>query len=74
MCHEPNCLAPALPDVSGENFDAAINAELHKISTFYVDKEEELDVSGTASRVDRPRVMRHMTAQQHCCVVQLMPG
>jgi hypothetical protein len=35
--------------VNGENFDAAINTELHKISTFYVDKEEELDVSGLFS-------------------------
>jgi len=31
--------------VNGANFEAAINAELRKISTFYVDKEEELDVS-----------------------------
>ncbi len=32
-------------DVNGDNFEAAIAAELHKISTFYLDKEEELDVS-----------------------------
>lgn len=38
-----------LADVTGENFDAAINAELRKISTFYIDKEEELDVSDAAS-------------------------
>ena len=44
--------ACALPDVNGENFYAAINAELHKISTFYVDKEEELDVSGSGSSVN----------------------
>ncbi len=39
--------------MNGDNFDAAINAELHKISTFYVDKEEELDVSGSAMLTDR---------------------
>ena len=38
--------------MNGENFDAAINAELHKISTFYVDKEEELDVSDSGSSVN----------------------
>lgn len=41
----PVILSYCPADVNGENFDAAINAELRKISTFYVDKEEELDVS-----------------------------
>jgi hypothetical protein len=48
-CPQTQCVCSLeFADVSGENFDAAINAELHKISTFYIDKEEEFDVRCTA--------------------------
>ncbi len=36
-----NC---CLADGRGRNFDIVLRHELHKISAFYVDKEEELEV------------------------------
>jgi hypothetical protein len=32
------------PDPRGRNFEIVLRRELHKISSFYVDKESELEV------------------------------
>ena len=37
---QPNLLA----DPAGKHFNAAIRLELHKISAFFIEKEEELEV------------------------------